>query len=183
MKNKKFAFAAGAVLLLAAEQSGAGQITPSPAGKLNYHIRLEGTCTASVTSGTITLGTQVSYAGNIAATAPGAAGTISVTCASMPYKVCVNGGDNPASPYRQLKHTVTPTALLKYDLKFSGTVVGDQNCLAAGAPTETAAWIGPILATGTNALQTFPLTANVLVPADSIPGTYRDTAVAVTIVW
>jgi spore coat protein U-like protein len=102
----------------------------------------------------------------------------------MPYKVCVNGGDTPASPYRQLKHTVTPTALLSYDLKFSGTVVGDNGCQAAGATTaDSAAWQSPINAMGTGMLQTFPLKADVIIPANSIPGTYQDTTVAVTIVW
>lgn len=180
MKNILFSFAAGAVLLLAAEQSGAGSLN---AGNLDYRIALVGSCTATVTGGTINLGTQVSYAGDIAASTPGAAGTISVTCSSMPYKICVNGGANPATPYRRLKHTVTPTALLNYDLKFSGTVVGDKTCLAAGAPTETADWANPVSASGTGVAQSFPLTANVVVPTNSIPGTYQDPAVAVTIVW
>lgn len=179
MKKKLIIIAAAAIS--AASGAPSGLAGTNPVGNLNYHIELAGSCTASVTSGTISLGSQFTYDGDIL---NAGAGQINVTCSNMSYAICVNGGNDPANPYRQLEHTTIPGNFLEYDLKHLGTVVGDNGCSAyAGGPAETAAWAAPINAVGTGALQPFALTADVLVPTDSIPGTYQDAAVAVTVVW
>ncbi|MCI5193924.1 MAG: hypothetical protein D3915_12495 [Candidatus Electrothrix sp. AU1_5] len=179
MKNFFIAFVVGgAGFLIAAQNSSAGSLD---AGDLNYHVALVGSCTASVTNGTISLGSQFAYDGNIL---NAGAGNILVTCTNgMSYKLCVNGGNAPTSSHRRLEHTTSAGNFLEYDLNYLGTVLGDKDCLAAGALTETAAWANPINAVGIGGLQTYTLTADVFVPVDSIPGTYKDAAVAVTVLW
>lgn len=194
MKKQIFSLAAGAALVFAAQSSFAGS---APAGDFDYQVILTGGCTVTTAaSGLIPLGTQASYAGDILGVA---AGSVVVKCSNMAYGICVNGGTNPDSG-NSTRRLTDGTNFLSYDLKVdlgAGAVsVGDNGCNAvAGIGADTAAWANPIGGavtvgppvtaglTGTGADQTYNLTADVTIPVTSVPGTYVDNTVLLTVIW
>jgi hypothetical protein len=191
MKKQLITLAVAAALVTAASSSFAAGVTATNS-PLNYEVTLEGGCIASVVeTARINLTTQASFAGSALNKA---AGTVKVTCSNMAYNVCVNGGSYPglaAANQRALKN-VASTDYLAYQLKDNnGPLVGDNGCtaLAAGPSlpafvyAETAAWDNPITATGDGTEKTYNLTADVTIPLNSLPGTYQDDNVAVTVVW
>jgi spore coat protein U-like protein len=191
MKKQILSLAAGAALVFAAQNSFAGSV---PAGSVDYSVTLNGGCTVvTPAAGPIALdggaGLNVPYT-NLAAVS---AGSVTVNCSNtLAYGVCVDGGLYANLVTRhldgQLPDLTPGTDQLVYDLKVAGISVGDLGCTGVEATyVETAAWTNPVggLVPGLtgNALdQTYDLTADVIIPPASLPGTYTDT-VALTVVW
>jgi spore coat protein U-like protein len=147
-------------------------------------------------SSTLDLGSQPSYAGD--RIVPNI-GSVTITCSSMAYGICVSGGSNYiAGVTRRLKDTAIPANYLVYDLQNASNSisVGDNGCnVFAGIGADTAVWAAPIGGAvsvgpprvvgiaGTGSSQSFSMNAIVTIPTNSLPGTYSDNGVQLTIVW
>ncbi len=196
MNKPLTALVAGAALLAAAESSLAGS---APAGSVNYQVVLQDSCKVDVFnagSTVLDLGSQPSYAGDKTVNN---IGSLTITCSNMAYGICVSGGANYlAGITRRLKDTAATPNYLNYTLlNASNSVqVGDNGCNAfAGIGADTATWAPPMGGavsagpprtaglTGTGSSQSFALNAVVTIPANSVPGTYTDNNVKLTIVW
>lgn len=196
MKKQILALAAGAALLTAASSSFAATFTASPAvvGNLGYSAVLTAGCEASLTQPAVPFVNQTTYAGDALNKS---AGSVSVKCSNMAYKVCFNAGTKPTAAIdanRRLDGVaplVPGTDMLSYTLKATGgilgataTLVGDKNCVGTGGYTATNPTADNGISDngdGTNTI-IYSLTADVTIPTNSKPGTYND-AVAVNIVW
>ncbi len=185
MKKQILALAAGAALLVAAQNSFAGYVNAT-GGPLSYNVVLQAGCTAGVAGG----GTLATKSAPYTPVTDALAGAVTVNCTnSTNYKVCVDDGLQGNGSTRRLADGASPVEhYLTYILSSAtgtSTDVGDAGCKTLGgtsAPGDTATWAAPISGTGDTTDQTVNLYADVSIATTDVPGTYADTVV-VSVVW
>ncbi|MCI5194537.1 MAG: SCPU domain-containing protein [Candidatus Electrothrix sp. AU1_5] len=173
--KKSVIFTAGLVFLAAAQNSFAG----SSAGTLALSADLAAGCTTLTVAG-IDFGMYTTDQADLTGQA---AGTISVTCPlNLNYRIMVNGGNQPraALSIRRLQRT-TSLNRMTYDLKYLGSMVGDDNPIDLSY-SKTAAWANGISGFGSGLSQSYSLTADVFISTSRLSGTYTD-SVFVTLQW
>jgi len=183
MKNV-IIFAAGAALLVAAQSSFANT---QSGGTLNYSITIVGNCTVTSTS----IGGGFGMYGTTHADLTNqSAGSIAVLCpTTLPYQVLIDGGQDPVSgtTRRMTYDDGTTKHYIAYNLKYSGTEIGDSNPVDTSytSPNNPAGWANGLAWTASAAGEVFPLTSDVKIASMSpvpVGGIYTDT-VAVTVAW
>lgn len=192
--KKLFITAAGAALLLAAAQSSFAASPRILSNTITYSATMVGACT------TLTLSAPSIDLGNYSTTQTGIipvnpAGSISVDCpAGTDYYIAIDRGNHTTAAAAYRKIADASGGFIPYDLKYTGTTVGDDLPAGAGAAkgaygAATFTGRSPITGITTGGLKTYGLTVDLhFVAADGYvaptvsPATLTDTPI-VSVVW